>query len=125
MKLNRRTVYGSEYNLHNHITYFLEIPLRGPLRRTGSQSYKFYEYLELHFWDNYRRGGKFHGKAVPTNQQYNEAVQAALIYADLSIEEAITYAKLARQELEDHGFLMEFEVPIIPNYQPFIQRKGK
>lgn len=125
MLLNRCIIYSNTYNENNGIYPFTEINLTGYVATIGSQCYRFYEYLELHFWDNYRRGGKWHGKAVPTNGEYNQATQAALLYVGLSQTEATKYAELARQELEKHGFLMDYEIPIIPPYQPFIRREKK
>ncbi len=87
----------------------------------GSPHYEFHSQLE-DFWRDYRNGGVIFG-AKPTNAQYGEALEAALVRAGRPQSQARYIAEEAAAQRAAFGLAPEAEVPKIP--KPFRGIKPK
>lgn len=112
--LNQDAVYGRRGKGNIKYEDGLAIPLQGGTgdRDPPSEHYKFHRSLE-DFWDEYRPGGDHEGE-LPTNAEYGEALEQALIDAGFTEEDAERMAASARRQRIEAGYLDDQEVPRIP-----------
>jgi hypothetical protein len=86
------------------------------LREVGSPHYEFHASLEQ-FWRPYRKGGELWGK-MPTNAQYGDALEEALIRGGYTRRQAAQIAERAAAHRAAYGLEPSAEVPRIPNRLP-------
>jgi hypothetical protein len=91
----------------------LSVPMRGDiLTEPDTPHYNYHRSLEQ-FWDQYRAGGGLEA-GMPTNAEYGEAVQRALIASGLSPAQAADLATQAAAQRVANGLGESELVPRIP-----------
>ena len=121
-KLKRRLSPGEQaHHLNQNAAYRkiippnegASIPLSGnAFSDIGSQHYNAHQAME-EFWDQYRRGGTNYGQ-VPTNSEYNQALEQALLKAGLSPQDIAQAIENAQLQREAFGLMDDMPVPNIP-----------
>lgn len=86
--------------------------IEGSIRVRNSAHWKFHKSLD-DFFEPYRRGGALWGQK-PTNAQYGEAMQQALLDAGEDLHNATLWASIARAERLFYKFADNAKVPRIP-----------
>jgi len=88
----------------------LSVPMKGNvLTDRDTPHYAFHQSLEQ-FWNQYRE----YGTSMPTNAEYGEAVQRALVAAGLTPAQASELAAQAAAQRAAHGLSEANPVPLIP-----------
>jgi Flp pilus assembly pilin Flp len=119
--LNQDAVYGTKKGGKIPHADGVSSPLTGSTNDIGGEHYKFHLSLET-FWDQYREDGPLAGQR-PTNAQYGEAVEAALIAAGVPAVDAINLAEAAHRQRLDYGYKDSDKVPRVPGPIPGMKRK--
>jgi len=110
--LNQDAVYGTSHGGRIPYGAGAAIPLTGDTKDPCTEHYQYHRSLE-DFWDQYRPGGAHEGER-PTNREYGEAMQNALIAAGFSPTDAARFAAGARKNRIDYQYYDDDLVPRVP-----------
>jgi hypothetical protein len=108
--LNQNAVYGRAIPRDEG----LSVAMKGnAFSDQGTQHYATHQWLEVQFWNQYRKGGSLYPNK-PTNADYGDAVRGSLVAGHHSPEQASELAAQAAAQRADYGLGETAPVPRIP-----------